>query len=315
MSNVKFRTIQIAADGSIAVSLGVRMVDASILVTTYNHGPYIAQCLASILEQTTKRNIEIVWYDDASTDDTIAIGEEILKHCPHHVVRIHHSNNRHQRGISILLDKVERCRGKYLFWAEGDDCWLDQNKVDLQIDALENNPEIKLCFTPAYVFSGNNPKPLGVLARHSEHQKVFTLEEVIAGDGGFMPTISLCFRREIFNTAPDWLFEYLPVADYPMQVIASSEAGAMYLPTITCAYRQHVEGSWTTTVFNNDQKRLVFESEFIKLLVRLHNEFPGHREAFSKLIYSHGAALLRLSIDQKNFDEMQKAAIYLQKFS
>jgi glycosyltransferase involved in cell wall biosynthesis len=290
------------------------MVDASIVVTSYNHGPYIAQCLTSILEQTTERRLEIVWYDDASTDETISIGEEILKNSKHEVIRVHHSNNRHQRKVPGLLDEIERCRGRFIFFLEGDDCWLMPNKVDLQIDALESNPELSLCFTPAYVMSGNNTDPLGVLARHSNERKIFTLEEVIVGDGGFMPTISLCIRSEIFASAPNWIFEKLPVGDYPLQVVASAPSGALYLPDITCVYRQNVQGSWTTTVFNNDKKRLDFEADFIELLVRLHKHYPGHRDAFAKLVYSHCSALLRLSIEQKDFMPFQRATLSLSQF-
>lgn len=311
---VKFQTIQTAAGVILAATLGVRMVDASILVVTYNHGPYISQCFESILAQKTKRRIEIVWYDDASTDNTVEIGEAILKNSPFEIIRIHHANNRYQRRIPSTLESIERCRGKYFFWAEGDDCWLDENKIDLQVDALEEYKNINLCFTPAYVLSGSNPSPIGVLARHSEKKKIFNLEDVISGDGGFMPTISLCLRREIFNTAPDWLYENLPVLDYPMQVIASAPAGALYLPNITCGYRQHVEGSWTTRIFNNDKKRMGFESDFLKLLVQLNADFPGNRNSFAKIIFSHATALLRLSIEQANFDEMQKAMFYLRKF-
>jgi glycosyltransferase involved in cell wall biosynthesis len=312
---VKFQTGQTAADGSIAAHLGVRMVDASIVVTSYNHGPYIAQCLTGILEQTTERRLEIVWYDDASTDDTVAIGEQILMNSKHEIIRLHNRNNRHERKIPGLLDEIEQCRGRYIFFLDGDDCWIVPNKVDLQIDALELNPDVSLCFTPAYVISGNNNKPLGVLCQHSNVEKIFTLDEVIVGDGGFMPTISLCIRSEIFTSAPNWIFEKLTVGDYPLQVVASAPSGALYLPDITCIYRQNVEGSWTTTVFNNDKKRLDFEADFIDLLVRLHNYYPGHSKSFAQLVYSHFSALLKLSIEQNEFMPLQRATLLLSKFN
>jgi glycosyltransferase involved in cell wall biosynthesis len=306
MSNVKFQTKHTAADASTAATLGVRMVDASIVVTSYNHGPYIAQCLTSILEQTTERRLEIVWYDDASTDDTIARGEEVLQNCPHEIIRIHQSNNRMQRKIPFMLDQIERCRGEFVFMTEGDDFWIDPRKIDAQIDALIVHPEIKLCFTPANVYSADSSNPLGVLARHSNEQTIFSLDTVIAGDGGFMPTNSLCIRRDVFNTAPDWLYEYLPVGDYPMQVLSSAPNGALFLPQVTCGYRQNVQGSWTTSVFNVPSKRIHFEISFLELLIKLHKTLPGHKDAFFKLIKFHSTALFKLSVDAEDYSQLPR---------
>ena len=291
------------------------MVDASIVITSYNHAPYIAQCLTSILAQTTKRNIEIVWYDDASTDDTVGIGEKILLNSKYDVIRVHSTNNRHQRKVPVFLDEIERCRGRYIFFMDCDDYWVSTNKIDLQIEALDSYPNVNLCFTPAYAVNGNNDEPTRVIARYSTERAIFTFDQVVAGDGGFMPTNSLCLRRDAFLSAPDWIFEKLPVVDYLIQVIGSFPLGALYLPEITCTYRENVENSWTTTIFNNDYERLDFEAGFIDMLVRLHKYYPGHRDSFEEIVMSHSSALLRLSIQQKKFLALQRATIALSQFN
>lgn len=290
------------------------MIEASIVVTTYNHEDYIDQCLNSILNQTTNHKIEIIWHDDASTDKTISIGEQILKNCNHEIIKIHRPNNRYQRKIPTLLDIIERCRGKYIFWIEGDDFWLTNSKLDKQIEALNFYPNINICFSPAYIFKGKEQDPIGILAQHSTDIKIYNLSEVISGDGGFMPTISLCIRREIFNNCPTWLYEYLPVLDYPLQVIASAPNGAIYLPEITSAYRQNVAGSWTTTVYNNEIKRLIFEEEFIKLLIKLSKSFPECKNSFDKIINSHFYFLQQLSFALNRYYELQGATHALNDF-
>lgn len=287
------------------------MVDASIMVTSYNHGPYIAQCFKSILEQTTERRLEIVWYDDASTDDTIARGEEVLKDCPHEIIRIHQSNNRLQRKIPFMLDQIERCRGEFVFMTEGDDFWIDPEKIDIQINSLIDNPTINLCFTPANIYNADGIGPLSVLARYTYEKTIFPLNTVIVGDGGFMPTSSLCIRRKVFDTAPDWLYEYLPVGDYPIQVLSASPHGALYLPQITCGYRQNVQGSWTSSVFNVPNKRIVFEIAFLELLIKLHKTLPGHKEAFFSLIKAHATALFKLSIEVQDFSQLPRLLVVL----
>ena len=45
----------------------------SVCMTTYNHAPYIAQALESILAQRTSFGVEIVVGDDCSQDGTAEI--------------------------------------------------------------------------------------------------------------------------------------------------------------------------------------------------------------------------------------------------
>jgi glycosyltransferase involved in cell wall biosynthesis len=286
------------------------MTDVSVVVTSYNHSPYIAQCLLSIAQQTTQRKVEIIWCDDASTDDTIALGELALRNSPYQVKRLHYLNNRKSRKVPTLLDKIELCQGRYIFWAEGDDFWLDVQKIDLQIDALEAHQGVNICFTPAHVFTDSSLQPKSILAGHCPVSKIFSLDDVINGDGGFMPTISLCFKREVFEKAPNWLFEYLPVGDYPMQVVASSPRGALFLPHITCGYRENVLNSWTKTIYENPIRRLTFELEFLQLLLIMVKEFPERKPAFERIFRNHFNSLNRISTEQSNSTALQKAAIF-----
>lgn len=288
-----------------------KIIDATILIASYNHSPYIQRCISSILSQETNRTLEIVWYDDCSTDDTIGMGEEILKNCHHTVFRLHAMNNRMQRKIPYLLDIIERCRGEFIFIMEGDDFWIDPKKIDLQIEALKNNPNINICFTPAFTFNQDELRPTGILGAHGEKSKIFTLDNVIEGDGGFMPTNSLCIRREVYDNAPDWLYSNLPVGDYPIQVIASNPNGAIYLPKITCGYRQNTEGSWTNNVFNVSAKRLEFEISFIELIKKLNDFLPGHNASFQKISTTHITSFFRLCIENNDYSKLSRLSAAL----
>jgi glycosyltransferase involved in cell wall biosynthesis len=283
-----------------------KAIDASILIVSYNHGPYIQRCLSSILAQETNRTLEIVWYDDHSNDDTISMGEEVLKNCRHGVFRLHAMNNRMQRKIPFLLDIIERCRGEFVFITDGDDFWIDPKKIDSQIDALKENPGINICFTPAFTFNGNELQPTGILGAHGENSKIFTLDNVIEGDGGFMPTNSLCVRRDVYDNAPDWLYGNLPVGDYPIQVIASHPNGAIYLPKVTCGYRRNIAGSWMNSVFNISNKRLEFEISFIELLKKLNDFLPGYNPAFRRISTTHIENFFRLCIENNDYSKLSR---------
>ena len=287
------------------------MVDGSIIVTTYNHAPYIGLCFRSIIEQTTSRRLRIVWHDDASTDETVKLGERELQNCPHEVVRIHRTVNRVSRRIPLFLDMFEQCQGEFLFMLDGDDCWASNNKVDLQIDALNANPDINLCFTRAVIAEGAELKPVGVASQYGDTRTVMSFDQVVRGDGDFMPTASLCFRRKVFDSAPLWLSGYIPVGDYPMQVIGSYPAGALYLPDVTSIYRTNIEGAWTTTVYNNLEKRFDLELEMLELFHAINRSFPGHKEAIMAVATKHFVQLLSLSVTHNRFSTLEKALLIL----
>ena len=289
------------------------MVDATIIVHTYNHAPYISLCFRSILEQATSRRLQIVWHDDASTDDTVSLGERALLHCPYEIVRIHQKTNRVSRRIPFLLDIFEQCRGEYIFLIDGDDCWALTDKIDLQIDALISHPDQKVCFTPAIEASGVDLTVQGVLGQHLDTLGVITLDRVIRGNGGFMPTPSLCFRRQVFETAPGWLFGYICCGDYPLQVLASSPAGAVYLPELTCVSRTNIEGSWTTEVLRKPARRVTFEVEFLELLFNIHQSVPGHKDAIMSVALPVLSDLLAYSINKNDFISIEKALLTLKE--
>ena len=53
----------------------------SVIVTCYNKGKYIEECLYSIFNQSY-RNIELIIFNDGSTDDSDEIIRECLKESP-----------------------------------------------------------------------------------------------------------------------------------------------------------------------------------------------------------------------------------------
>lgn len=115
---------------------------ASVLMITYNHAPYIKQAIESVLSQKTAFPFELVIGEDWSTDGTREI---VLDYHKRHsdVIRIVASeSNVGMRGN--FLRTAALCRGKYIAFCEGDDCWQRADKLQLQVDYLEKHPECGL---------------------------------------------------------------------------------------------------------------------------------------------------------------------------
>lgn len=120
----------------------------SICCITFNHEPYIRQAIDGFLMQKTNFPIEIIIHDDASTDNTAKIIKEYADNYPDVIFPIYQTKNQYSQGVKPLQNIVwPRARGKYIALCEGDDYWTDSNKLQKQVDFLENNLEYGMVFT------------------------------------------------------------------------------------------------------------------------------------------------------------------------
>lgn len=119
----------------------------SICSITYNHAPYIRQCLDGFLMQKTKFRYEIIIHDDASTDGTTEIIKEYAEKHPDLITPIFQKENQYSKGIRGMFPRFcfPHAKGKYIALCEGDDYWTDPLKLQKQVDFLEANPDFVMC--------------------------------------------------------------------------------------------------------------------------------------------------------------------------
>lgn len=113
------------------------LVSVGILV--YNQKKYIKNAIESILRQEVDFNFEIVIADDGSTDGTREILKDYANRYPDLIRLILQEKNVGLVENSKCLKRA--CRGKYRATQEGDDFWIDPNRLQRQVEFLENNPE------------------------------------------------------------------------------------------------------------------------------------------------------------------------------
>lgn len=116
----------------------------SVILITYNHEKYIEKALDSVLSQVTDFPFEIVIGDDCSPDDTKNIIREYRDKYPD-IIRIVHREKNTGRPTLNVYETTMKCRGDYLAYLEGDDYWTDSDKLQKQMDFLNENPEYIAC--------------------------------------------------------------------------------------------------------------------------------------------------------------------------
>lgn len=114
----------------------------SVKMITYNHAPYIAQAIEGVLQQKTNFPFELVIGEDCSTDGTREIVFNYQKKYPDIIRVITSEQNVGARTNGYRTEKA--CRGKYIAYCEGDDYWHRSDKLQKQVDYMENHPECGL---------------------------------------------------------------------------------------------------------------------------------------------------------------------------
>jgi glycosyltransferase involved in cell wall biosynthesis len=114
----------------------------SVMVLTYNHGNWLAECLESIVSQQTNFPFEIIVGDDASTDGiTTNILRDYAQRFPDLIIPVIRDKN--IGGCANLISIQSKTRGEYIASCDGDDMMLP-GKLQKQSDYLDNRQDCSM---------------------------------------------------------------------------------------------------------------------------------------------------------------------------
>lgn len=114
-------------------------VKLSIIIISYKQEKYIKEAIESVLKQKVNFNYEIILADDCSPDNTFKVMEKYAKKYPDKIRLLKREKN--LGATKNQLDACNQSKGEYITLLEGDDYWLDENKIQKQVDFLDNNKE------------------------------------------------------------------------------------------------------------------------------------------------------------------------------
>jgi RimJ/RimL family protein N-acetyltransferase/glycosyltransferase involved in cell wall biosynthesis len=212
----------------------------SVFMMVYNHAAFIEEAINSVLIQKADFDFEVVVGEDCSTDESRAILLNIASRYPGKFKLLLHSQN--VGAVNNQNAILTACNGKYIAMLEGDDYWLDNDKLRKQCEFLETNEDYALVAT-SYQSVDEESNILPRPANYEKHDLTFSLileKNIIA-------TCTVVFRSAIINgfSIPKgiiggdlivWLF------------ILQVNKGRM-LDEITTSYRIHNTGAYSSLTF------------------------------------------------------------------
>ncbi len=272
-------------------------IKLSIVCTAYNHEKYIRSALDGFVMQKTNFAFEAIVHDDASTDGTADIIREYAKKYPDIIVPIIQTENQHSKKVQITREIIfPMVRGKYIAFCEGDDYWTDENKLHLQVDFLENNPDYIACAhnTIFHSCSGKRKDEL-LVERDDEHDIEF--EDAIKGSKNSYHTSALVIRKEWFYNMPDFYYEALKygVGDLPRSIWYTIKGKVRFFPYNMSTYRfMSTPTSWSTLTLSGDR-----EMRHINGMINMYEGIKKHvsdqrKELVDKIILEHEFRKLEL---------------------
>lgn len=113
----------------------------SIIVPCHNSFQYLVNCYRSLVNQTIEmEKIEIIFVDDASTDNTFLLLCEIEKQFPESIMVIRLDKNMRQGGARNV--GLQYASGRYISFVDSDD-WLDEEMYSKLAEIIEEcEPDI-----------------------------------------------------------------------------------------------------------------------------------------------------------------------------
>lgn len=261
----------------------------SICCITYNHEAYIEDALEGFLIQETDFPFEILIHDDASTDRTAEIIRNYEVKYPKIIKSIFQSENKYSQGIRINYTfNISRAKGSFIALCEGDDYWLNKDKLKKQVRILREH-DCDLTFHPSLVINYQSGDSLTTkeyeYGYFDKEIKKVSFKEILLKSGNAIPANSILIRKSVFKVdnisyqkfCASWLTHFY------WQILGSLRNGAVYIPDHMSVYRRGRPGSWTNinetdniSTLNNSLGFISSLAEFNKLTAYKYNEDIKH---------------------------------------
>lgn len=206
----------------------------SIFMLTYNQEQFIAQTIESILMQQTNFTYQLVIGEDCSTDTTREICQRYANQFPDKI-KLLPTLEKNIGLISNYMRTIKECDGKYIAICDGDDYWIDENKLQKQVDFLEYNPGFSIVYTNYRRLYPDGTYKDAILINNKQETAFLDLIE-----HNFIPSVTVLFKNKNGNDIQEWIKNH-PYGDWPTYLWTIKDEGKIHLiDEITAVYRMDI---------------------------------------------------------------------------
>lgn len=260
------------------------------VMATFNGAKFIEQQVYSIFAQDYDGDMKLFVHDDGSTDRTLDILKKLSEKFPIELV-LPNEKLGVQKGFLKSLETIMTYKPDYIFLADQDDVW-NENKVQLQIDSVENKENPTMVFTNYDLIDENGrtikknagPKLNTGLVETSMYNLLFN--PIVTGNnvmmtGSFLMELA---KNELLNA------NKISMHDHLISLHALETGNLFYLNVVTVQYRQHshnVVGAGRQSIwkrFSKKSKSWINLSNSLEMIPLFRSVEPlSNKNFFSKI--------------------------------
>lgn len=216
----------------------------TILVPIYKVEKYIAECAASLFEQTYA-DIEYVFCDDCTPDNSVAVLKEVMAEYPSRRNAVRIIRMPHNSGIGQVRARLlEEVRAEAFFFADSDDR-LPQNAIDILVKRMKETDADIVDGAHADMVRGETmPAQLTYHGSDRTFMKRILCQNVEANR-----VWGRLYKTEVLKALPDMFFEGI---DYSEDYCAVARLAAVttraWTDEVVYLYRKDNPSSYTKNV-------------------------------------------------------------------
>ncbi|MBI2058248.1 MAG: glycosyltransferase [Nitrospirae bacterium] len=228
---------------------GGRAPEVTVIIPGYNCARYVRECIETILAQSYK-NLEIVFVDDGSTDDTPKVVQSFKD-----AVR-YFRRDRPSGGPFIPRNVAIRAsRGRYIALIDADDRWLPE-KLDRQMEVFGQNPDLGLVYSDSYCYREGRriSRCFDVAPPHRGH----VFPDLLVRN--FIPGLTPVIPRSVFDAIGLFDERFRTAGDYEYWIRVSRHYPVDFVGAPLAEYRLHADNlSWVYVELQYQEVMTIFQ--------------------------------------------------------
>jgi len=225
-----------------------------VFIPTHNHEKFIAKAIDSVVNQTTSYQYSIVVSNDFSTDNTSKEVEKMLKKYSDKIRYINHTEN-----IGIMnnyYQYLNASEADIILFCEVDDYWVDEAKLEKQVDFLVSNENCAVVFSATKNIEYSTEETVRIATDLGGKNKYY-LHDILPHNT--LNTLSAVgIKNTIKKSYPDW-YTQCNTPDGPLYfVLLGTQYYIQYMNFIGTNYR--INGGVWSGLKKIDQQKSAIET-------------------------------------------------------
>jgi alpha-1,3-rhamnosyltransferase len=207
----------------------------SVWIPSYNHAPYLAHAIESVLGQTLE-DVELTIVDDGSADGSLEIAQRYAAAHSDRVTVLTHPGHENLGLVATGNLARSRSSGRYLLGLGSDDV-LYPDALEREVAFLEGHPRVGLVYGYAHLIDALGRRlPFARTFGIDVTRGVPTVERLVQGNT--IPAMTVMFRRECLQQVGEE-DDGLVYADWEFHTRAAAHWEVGFIPRALAMYRSH----------------------------------------------------------------------------